>query len=360
MPNGTFTGCLGRIVYKESDLVAVGFFIKDYLSEELEFSVGIYSDELCCVTKKALRIPQYLLPTICFHPLVWLLFCMITLLSAFLWIILRNLAINKSRDCSLTRNYRLEENNSLSCYQFLVDSIMIMLSSPMRKLPKHTSERAFVASMCLVSLIFVSIFQSSLSTAFIRPVYYKDIDNMEDLAVSSLKIGIKYAAMLDDIFPPGSTGMLGVLREKLVLTNSTSSLMEAIAKEGKLVAMTRKQLIEQSYSKYFASRQVHLVPQCPRSYNLGFFGPKHSIFMDRINEVLLNLNNGGFHEKWIRDLHYNYTWIALKEHGSFHEDSFKVLTVEDLLLPYLILAIGCCLAVAVFIIERLCKSVNIR
>lgn len=74
LPNGTFTGCLGRIVYKQSDLVAIGFFIKDYLTEELEFTVGIYPDELCCVTKKAQRIPQYLLPTICFQWQVWLLY----------------------------------------------------------------------------------------------------------------------------------------------------------------------------------------------------------------------------------------------------------------------------------------------
>lgn len=356
MENGTFTGCLGRIVYRESDLVAVGFFIKDYLSEELEFSVGIYSDELCCVTKKALRIPQYLLPTICFQPQVWLLLGLITFLCAVLWIILRQLAMQKTED-NLSRR---EDHHLITARQILVDSLMIMLSSPMRKFPKATAERAFVASMCLVSLIFVSVFQSSLSTAFIKPVFYKDINTMQDLAESTLKIGIKYPAMLDDIFPPGSTGMLGVLREKMVLTNSTSSLMEAIAREGKLVAMTRKELMEQSYSKYFASRQVHLVPQCPRSYNLAFFGPKHSVFMERINEVLLHLNNGGFHEKWIRDLHFNYTWITLKEHGNFHEDSFKVLTVEDLLLPFFILAIGCCLAAAVFVLERVAKSVHKR
>lgn len=325
-------------MYKESDLVAVGFFIKDYLSEDLEFTVGMYSDELCCVVKKAQRIPQYLLPTICFHPFVWILLCLVTFFSGLLWTAVR----------------KIEGSDVLmSPKQILVDSWMIMFSSPMRKLPKLSAERALVASMCLVSLIFVSIFQSSLSTAFIKPVYYKDINTLEDLAESPLKIGIKYAAMMDDIFPPGSAGLLKVLREKMVLTHSTSSLMESIAKAGKLVAMTRKELIEQSYSKYFASQMVHLVPQCPRTYNLAFFAQKNSFFMERVNEVLLNLNSGGFHEKWIRDLHVNYTWITLKEHGAFHEESFKVLTFDDLLLAYFILAAGGSFAVITWFLECL-------
>lgn len=325
--------------------MAVGCFIKDYLSEDLEFTVGMYSDHLCCVTKKALRVPPYLLPTICFDPLVWLSLCLITVVSAIVYFLLRN-----TERLEPFQRYRKDH---FAWQRIFVDSLMIMLSSPMRSFPRRTPERTFVASMCLVSLVFVSIFQSSLSVVFIKPVFYEDINTLEGIAESSLKIAIKYAAMLDDIFPLGATGMVKVLRDKMILTNSTSSLMEEIATEGQLVAITRKEVIDQSYAKYFAARQVHLVPQCPRSYNLGFIAQKNFVLMERVNEVLLQLNSGGFHVKWIRDLHFNYSWIALKEHGSFAEESFKVLTVKDLQLPYFILGVGCAFAAIVFVVESI-------
>lgn len=326
-------------------MVAVGCFIKDYLSEDLEFTVGMYSDHLCCVTKKALRVPPYLLPTICFDPLVWLSLCLITVVSAIVYFLLRN-----TERLEPFQRYRKDH---FAWQRIFVDSLMIMLSSPMRSFPRRTPERTFVASMFLVSLVFVSIFQSSLSVVFIKPVFYEDINTLEGIAESSLKIAIKYAAMLDDIFPLGATGMVKVLRDKMILTNSTSSLMEEIATEGQLVAITRKEVIDQSYAKYFAARQVHLVPQCPRSYNLGFIAQKNFVLMERVNEVLLQLNSGGFHVKWIRDLHFNYSWIALKEHGSFAEESFKVLTVKDLQLPYFILGVGCAFAAIVFVVESI-------
>lgn len=326
--------------------MVVGFFIKDYLSDDLDFSVAIYSDQLCCVTKKALRIPQYLLPTISFQPIVWLLLFLTTLLAGLIWMILRELAMRSNPfEWHFTTNER-------DVFPFIVNSGIIMLSSPMRKLPKRFVERTFIASLCFVSLIFVSVFQSSLSTAYIKPFYYKDIDTLHDLSESSLQIGIKYPAMMDDLFPPGSTGILQVLREKMVLTNSTSSLMDKIAGEGKIVAVTRKELVMQSYDKHFAGRHVHMISECPRSYNLGFFGPKHSVYMDRVNEVLLQLNNGGFHVKWIRDLHYNYTWITLKKYGTFHEEKFRVLNTGDLLFPSFILFGGMVLSGIVFVGER--------
>lgn len=350
MHNGTVTGALGRIVNKTTDLIAVGYFIKDYLSEDLEFSAPIYSDQLCFVVKKSLRIPQYLLPTICFHPLVWMSLCLVTLFSAFIWLALK----------IIERRSNVHQPAHFSAQQIFVNSLMVMASSPMRKFPKRVYERCLVISLSIVSLIFVSIFQSSLSTAFIKPVYYKDINTLEDLAQSRLKIIIRYPAMMDDIFPPEAKGCHKRLRDKMILMLDTSFVMESIAREGKFSTMTRKESLFPGYTRFYIAELVHLVPQCPRSYMLGLVGQKNSVYMDRVNELLLHLNNGGFYDKWIRDLNINYVWISRKAHGLLHEDRFKVITGEDLKLPFFILIGGCGIATLLFVVEKLYYKMDSR
>lgn len=347
LENGTFTGSLGRIIYGEGDLVAVGFFIKDYLSDNLDFSVAMYPDQLCCVTKKAERIPSSIVPLICFQPTVWVLLLLTTFLSALTWIIIRELEMrNESFDWRGMRKFR-------NYLRFLVDSGIIMVSFPMRKFPKSVSERLFLGSMCLVSLIFVSTFQSSLSTLFIKPLFYKDIETLEELSESPLKIGIKYAAMVDDLFPENSTRSINILREKMIEVQRTPNLMDRIVKGEKIVSVTRKELIYQSYGKYFLHKQVHLITDCPRTYNLAFLVQKNSVYLERINEILLHLNNGGFHMKWIRDLNFNDSWANVKKFGTYHEETFKVLTVSDLLFPIYVLATGIALSLTMILIEWL-------
>lgn len=322
-----------------------GFFIKDYLSEDIEFTVGMYADQLCCLRKKASKIAPYLLPMMCFQPSVWIILGIVSLLSTLIWIIIRR-----------CHGKFGGSGNKLSrgiIFQMTIDSLMLILSTPMRKLPKPSSERAFISSICLVSLIFVSIFQSSLSTVFIKPIFHKDINTLAGLSKTDVKIYIKYPAMMDDLFPPDSVGTLDRLRKKMVLIQSTSSLMDKVVVDDKVVSVTRKELIPQSYAKYFSARKVHLIQECPRTYNLGYVGQKNSVFMDRVNEVLLRLNNGGFHVKWIRDLNYNYTWITLKRDGIFHEDSFKVLTIRDFQLPFFILGFGAGISLITLLFEHL-------
>lgn len=344
LPNGTFTGTLGHIIAQKSDLALTGFFIKDYLTRDIEFTSAIYGDELCLLSKKASRIPQYILPLICFELDLWICLLITIIFTTFFWAFLRHL------NAKIIRGGRLHWREFL---QIGVDTVMLILSSPMRKFPTINSERSFVASICLISLVFVSIFQSSLSTVFIKPIFYKDIMNFEDLAAAKLPIYVKYAAMMDDMFPENSTGILGQMRAQMKLISSTKSLLAAISETGKFVGVTRRCTVYQDNSFYFSSRQLHLIPQCPRIYNLAYLGPRHSVYLKRVNEILLQLNNGGLHEKWIRDMNYKFALQTRMKYGSFHEDAFKVFTMTDLQLPFFILLFGFGASTAAFIFERL-------
>lgn len=342
LPNGSFTGTLGRLIAKKSDLALTGFFIKDYFTSDLEFTSSLYSDQLCCITKKSSRIPQYLLPLICFEWQLWMCIFLTAFLSMWFWSFLRFV------------NYRMEHRSAKpSEYrQIIVDTLILMISSPMRKFTRINSERLFIASICLISLVFVSIFQSGLSTVFIKPIYYKDINTLQELERSGLSIHIKYPAMMDDLFPMNGSGYLESLRRRLLLVNLTTSLIPRVIETGSFAATTRRSQTHLDNSVHFISRRAHLITDCPRTYNLAFLGRRHSIYLERINDIILHLLNGGFLQKWIHDLNTNYTWIIRKKYGTFHEDDYKVFTMTDLQLPFFLLSIGATVSFAVFLVEQ--------
>lgn len=323
-------------------MALTGFFIKDYLSPDIEFTSGIYADELCLISKKASRIPQYILPLICFELDLWICILLITIFSIFTWAWIRHL------------NYRIVSGARLTRMEFLdvvVDTAALIISAPLRKLPTINSERSFTASICLMSLIFVSIFQSSLSGVFIKPLFYKDIMTFQDIADGGLPIFVKYAAMMEDMFPPNSTGLIAQLHEQMVLVSTTTSVLAQLSQAGNFITVTRRCTVYQDNTYYFSSRLLHLIPECPRTYNLGFITRINSVYIGRLNEILLQLNNGGFHQKWIRDLWYYYSWQTRLKYGSFYESDFKVFTLTDLQLPFYILAIGFGISGGVFVVE---------
>lgn len=330
------------MVNRKSDLALTGFFIKDYLSPEVEFSAGIYQDELCLISKKASRIPQYILPLICFELHLWIILLATTIFCTIIWAIIRHF------------NYRIIHRQDIEGREFreiFVDTFILTISAPLRKLPEIASERSFAATICLLSLVFVSLFQSSLSVVFIKPLFYKDIMTFDDIADTQLPIYVKYLAMMDDMFPQDSEGVLEQLKNQMRHITTTSSVLAQLSQAGNFITVTRRCTVYQDNAYYFSSRLLHLIPQCPRIYNLAYLAPRNSIYIRRVNEILLQLNNGGFHEKWIRDLNYKYSWQTRMKYGSFYEDDFKVLTVTDLQLPFFILAIGFGVAALVFVGE---------
>lgn len=357
MENGTFTGTIGRLINLRSEVAFTSFFIKDYLTRAIEFTPSLYSDDLCCIVRKAEKKPPSILPLLCFDPLLWIVLLIGIFFCAGVWMIVRML--NESKP--LTESYLMKRRNKkhqlivdrfnrskniligpkyLQYFQILIDCFIIALSAPVRRFPRVGSERFFISAICLISLVFVSIFQSRLSAVFITPVYYEDINTLAQLDESNLFIDLKYQAMLDDLFPENSTPMIERLSKKLRLVVSSESVMAKVAREGGVATVTRKSTTKLDNLIYFTNNQLNLVKQCPRIYNLGFVYPRHSVFATRINEILLDMVSGGLIDKFIREMYYNKTLSNIKQFGSYHIDSYKVFTLNDLQLAFYILGAG--------------------
>nr|XP_019565581.2 uncharacterized protein LOC109433597 [Aedes albopictus] len=364
LPNGSFNGVLGRLSRRESDIVFVGYFIKDYFTRDTEFTTGIYTDELCCLVRKASRIPEYLLPITIFPADLWGLLFLMGIVCATTWIIIRAgirvKAVQTQRSqlpdlFNLSKSIR-EAPLYRKLLQVVIDTYILLVSAPFRRFTRSGIERLMLFGLMLVSLIFVSMFQSSLSSVFLHPMFYKDIDSLQRLDESGTKIPVKYKGFMDDVFPANYSPMMDSLRNKMIYEpdQDEPAMLDRVAQESPKVAfVTRKSLVPLDDAIYIAKKKVIVVPECPRLYNLAYVVPRHSVLLEAINMIILRLLNGGLINHWINVMTFNATLRDLALYRSVGDEKFKVLTMTDLQFPFYLWAIGLTLSSVIFVFERL-------
>lgn len=296
-------------------------------------------------------MPAILQPLSCFSYFLWFYIILTGIVSTIVWFIIKN--INHKLN-----NKTIKAQNNIDKIIHFTDvannTAMLFLSAPMKFLPYTTSERFFVSSICLMSLIITAIFQSNLATVSIKPNYYRDILSLSELSKSNLLIGIKFKPILDDIFPANTSKNFEKLRKKLYQWNQKNvSVMKTMSAKRSFASATRKTSLKLDNAIYITSKKLFMVPECPKTYNLAYALKKDSIFLEPINHVLNHLLNGGFIEKWINDMEYNQTFINVKQFGVFEDPQFKILTLEDVHLPAFTLLLGVFLSVIVLLCEIL-------
>jgi hypothetical protein len=319
-------------------------------------------DDLCVVVKKAKRIPPELLPLVIFEQELWFTFMFAGTSISVVWMLLRTVNNRLKRPRVEYVNFAMYTYN-LSPYlanqsqmrqniQIFIDSWMLFLSVPMRRLTRAQYERLFVTSVCLVSLIFMNIYQSGLATVFVRPLYFKDIDTLKRLDESGNEIHVKYAGYMTDVFPNDTSDTFRNLRNKMRLVNTNTAAMDLVKYGEKISTITRKSTQLLDNYLYFAQNELHIVNECPKKYYLAYMVPANSVLLKRINEILIDIHRYGFILKWIDDFKHQY-FLSYMKNLTHDEGHVKVLTVKDLRFPFILLAAGNIIGIFFLIAELL-------
>ncbi|XP_055909372.1 uncharacterized protein LOC129944166 [Eupeodes corollae] len=355
LPNGSYNGAIGRSIRYETDLVLTGFFVKDYYTQDMEFSVAVYMDKLCCYVSKAKRIPQSILPLFSVKVDMWVGFIGAAFVWTAIWIVIRriNLWVNRKRG----RQFPEELNKFIDWqyFQIFSDTWVIWVRANLCQYPPFLSEKVFVISLCLVSVIFGAIFESSLATVYINPLYYNDINTMAELDESQLKILIKHAAMKDDLFFGSDLLVFKRLDKKLLyVTDIVGPIIDVMSKKGGFASVTRASSLILDDISYILSQKIHQIPECPKNYHIAYVYPKESPFKERVNDILLRFLNGGLINHWIEMMYHEAKIGILKSPeilqvmGGY---TWKVLTIKDLQLAFYVIIGGSVISTLVVISE---------
>lgn len=329
-------------------------------------------DKLCVVVKKAHRVPSELLPLIIFDENLWLTLFFAGTLIAIIWILLRSIN-NRIKRPSIVRDrkgfyisnynfsrYLAEQSNARHYAQIFIDTWMLFLSIPMRRLTRAQHERIFLSTVCLVGMIFVSIYQSGLATVFVQPIYFKDIDTLERLDNSGNEIIVKYSGYLTDVFPNDTSQVYRNLRNKMRLLETNLTAMDIVKHMDNAATITRKTTTFLDNYLYFKQKELFLIDkECPKNYFLAYMVPRRSPFLKRINQILMDISRYGFIWKWIDDFNYNAAVMHMKNLTA-DSSSTKVLAMSDLKFPFYILIGGSSFGLIVLVVESFAMIIGKR
>ncbi|ALC46586.1 Ir100a [Drosophila busckii] len=362
LANGSYSGGVGRAHRHELDIIFAGFFIKDYLSTRMQFSAAVYMDDLCLYVRKAQRIPQSIMPLFAVHLDVWLCFIAVGFSCGLIWLCLRglNLRLRIERIGGAFVGKQAITMGSL-VWRIFVDTWTMWVRVNVGKFPPYNAERMFLISLCLVSVIFGALLESSLATAYIRPMYYSDINTLAALDESKIPIYIKHPAFKDDLFIGHESQMYRSLHAKMLLVmEGEDRLISMVSKSGRFAGVTRSASLELNDKRYIMTKKVHMIPECPKSYHIGYVLPRPSPYLKRINVLLLQMLAAGLLDYWIGEQKERSKW-SIQQYPEYLAElgagKWKILTLSDVQIAFYALFGGCLLAAGVWLAElRLKKS----
>jgi hypothetical protein len=215
------------------------------------------------------------------------------------------------------------------------------------------TNRIIIATILITSLNFVSVFQSGLATVYTHPIYYKAIDTLQELDQSGLKIIIKYPAMMQDLFPNDSSETYKSLNTKMKLMTFDHDINTTqITYDMNAVSVTRKLNFQLSRENL----NNHLVTECPKIYNLGYATARKSVYLERINEILLDIHCFGLFQKWLDEFVFRISLENAKATRDWRKKPSKTLTLLDLQLSFYILIGGLVISNLVLFVEIFCTK----
>lgn len=348
--NGSYNGAIGSILNDGLDICLTGFFVKDYLVQDyMDFTVTVYDDKLCIYVPKASRIPQSILPIFAVGYDIWLGFILMAFICALIWLLLR--VINLQLHIVQIRGRRLWQQ----ALGIVVDTWVVWVRVNLSHLPDSYAERMFIGSLCLVSVIFGAIFESSLATVYIHPLHYKDIITLQDLDESGLKVVYKYSSMADDLFFSETSPLYASLNKKLRWNpDLNADVTNEVATIGGKAGVSRYSSLMMESVNFLLMRRIWVVPECPKYYTISYVMPRDAPWEEAVNAQLLRLLNAGLIPKWIQDQKYKVTVETRTAlfHAEAEASQIRVLTIGDLQLAFYVVIGGTIIASLGFLAEH--------
>lgn len=291
---------------------------------------------------------------------MWMTFIFAAFSFTLVWICFRfiNLLIYKN-DMKPLRKYfnsKLSKKIHIQFIHIFIDTWILWARVGLRKYSPFISEKILIISISLVSVIIGALFESSLTSVYMKPLYYNDINTLEEFDKSGLNILYKFHAMKDDLFPSNISVLYDSLRKKMIFYNETNfSILKNLAKNSgndNYGGVTRETTINIEDVEYFILNKIYKVPECPKTYILAYLLQKHSPYATRINYLLALILSSGLFEKWKCDVIYEAKLKRQKINDKEISMSFKILNLNDLQLSFYIITFGNILSILIFFIER--------
>ncbi|XP_043505701.1 uncharacterized protein LOC122526386 [Polistes fuscatus] len=377
-----FHESLRNIEDNKSEIVLTSLFIKIYnYSFSYEFTVGIEVDKLCFIAPTRGYLPKSYMPFLPFTKELWILLIFYNIFVTIFWVILRYLSnsirndkpitcplgqdfwdirketlsqdiISKRNDYSRSINNKEKSPPEIHPYVIGCTELMILFCYPFER-AYTPALRVFLCSSLLFGLVIAGLYNNWLMWTLSKPLRYPEINTIEDVADSNYTIVTKYLNLKEDTFI-GDDPLDRKLRNKISVLNSDKPTNYFVAFDRSFIALGRFTSIKlENNSVYYdddGNKLIHVVEECPMTYTLSYVIKLNSPYTDRINTLLLRMQQFGFTNFWYEEMTHPLFVEDAKMKLELSEKK-KKLTLEHYSLTFLGLFIGLIGCFLVFLAE---------
>ncbi|PSN30367.1 Ionotropic receptor 874 [Blattella germanica] len=337
--NGTITGSAGDIVYNRADIASNSRKIDINLLDVIEFSYPHSTDEIYFVVAKSQLIPPYMKFLLPYPKTVWYLIICTLLMATPIWYYIRNYSQGTTLISAFLQIYR------------------VFLSISLAYSPKIIKERLFFIMWTVFGLIVTSAYQGCLISFLTIPIYFPDIETLQELDQSGYEIFMNPGA---DSWPTveDPKDVLFKLSKKFIKeTQNLQSLLKVISTRNKAILMDKQQADYLINLRKF-SRDGHpllnKVEECVYSNLVSYGVKKNSLYLVKFEEVIRRVMEGGFFQKWTQDTKRLKILDGTLSDNQESSVKKEPLSLSQLQTPFFILIFGLIVSAFYLCIELCC------
>ncbi|XP_014489320.1 PREDICTED: uncharacterized protein LOC106752264 [Dinoponera quadriceps] len=360
----------------ESDLIVTSFFVTTYKEfHRFEFTVSLYDDRLCLIAPAAGFLPKSYMPILPFTFDMWTTLAVYNLLVSVLWFLISYYSLSFRRREAVLLPLMAERRPAIRSL-VVASTSRHLPDSPPRVNPYvlscfdlvetwcyplkedsagggTTAQRALLFGTLFFGLIVTGLYQSCLVSSLSNPFHYPELTTLEDVANSNLTIITKYENLKENTFTENTT-LANRLKEKLEVISYPKATNDLVAFDRNVTALGRYASVKlDNLSMYFdeeGNELLHIVEECSTMNLLSYVVRLHSPYRERINSLLLQMQEAGLVELWYRNM--TYPIYADEQRRKMAKSSRRIkLTLEHYSLTFLGLSLGLLLCAIVFLAE---------
>ncbi|XP_049961916.1 ionotropic receptor 21a-like [Schistocerca serialis cubense] len=354
--NGTVnTGTDGDVMFERADIAPNTRYI---IVERLKVHGYTYphdKEDLCILVNKSSRIPQYLNIILPFAIIAWMTILLSMPFTAFFWSLIRRFGNGSSRAEKFACVYI---NSFLKIFS-------VFLSIAVPSLPSVGRERILFVMWTFFSLIITNTFQGSLTSYLTIPKYMPDIDTMEQLSRSGLKILI-HPELLPVFKLDTGNPVIDALNRNLIPDIDMEGYPEKIQSDGGTCALVNAYvgqfLIRSRHYVRNGFPLLHLTKECPLPAVVAFATQKYSPLQPRFDSLIRRIVEAGLYKKWQKntlDESIAAGDLLLISNREGKADTERI-TISHLQMPFYLLFLGYFLSSVLFFTEYVRMKVNIN
>nr|CAD7573010.1 unnamed protein product [Timema californicum] len=289
-------------------------------------------DCLTHLVPKSDRLPDHMIVTLPFSADTWtVLFCVFPLLVLVFKII--------SHDAELELNTTLE-------------MIRILVTGATFSMPLSTCRRLYLLLCLIYSLIMINSYQGALTSFLTVSKFYPDINTLQQLDQSGLRIAISIVHGFTSVndpafqFDPNDAMVMRLVRKSFFTYNRYEAL-SLVAHKKKTSFFTLKRWARyyvklHEYSDQDGQPLLHVMEECTLPAKIVFEFPVNSPFQNRFNVIIGRLYESGLFLHWYSEMMVRSRYDS---EGFEKRSSLKPLTIDHVRTPFLILFGGLCVSI---------------